>query len=196
MQGINISFTKDFKNVSHKQTQELEYHIRSSLYVNISVLPGVLVDTWAFGYFTFKQVFQNERSSKRVKLLKLQREMSCERRLRRLGLFALAKRQENKRKTYNIIKDRECEVTIFNCLFHNTRTWGYSVQFKGRNLKDYMHFFSYKMQSYCDTCGLCKGVAYALHMPNADWLTQSLKLLCPVISKHKLLYKMTTGLLV
>lgn len=128
MQGINISFTKYFKNVSHKQTQELEYHIRSSLYVNISVLPGVLVDIWAFGYFTFKQVFQNERSSKRVKLLKLQREISCERRLRRLGLFALAKRQKNKKKTYSIIKDRQCEVTIFITQEHG------DIQFSSKNI--------------------------------------------------------------
>lgn len=42
---------------------------------------------------------------------------------------------------------------------------------------------------------LCKGADYTIHMPTADCLTQSLKLLGPAISKHKLLYKMTAGLI-
>jgi len=35
---------------------------------------------------------------------------------------------------------------------------------------------------------------YAIHMPTAHFLTQFLKLLGRALSKHKLLYKMTTRL--
>lgn len=42
---------------------------------------------------------------------------------------------------------------------------------------------------------LWKGADYAVHMPAADCLTQSLKLLGPALSKHKLLYEMTTRLI-